>query len=197
MYRKRVGLTAQELAHKIASKHPDDAISAAVIFNIEAERKTAITVPELIHFAEMLFISPIQLLCDCDQPYLPAQSGMFQGKTAREVIEEFTLPKEARSGAPAAITTAVNLEDNLQSILNLGEPIYGNMFGEIKLAMSSSAYQLAEMRGTQLVEQLQQLQDSGVWLSEKTLDTIGKAWRVLRFFKPDIPIFEYQNPTIQ
>lgn len=78
-YKKLAGLTAQELAHEVNSRYPDDAISATVVFNIEAERKTAITIPELAHFAEVPAISPIQLLCDCDQPYLPARSGAFQG----------------------------------------------------------------------------------------------------------------------
>lgn len=32
-YRKLAGLTAQELAHEVNSKHPDDAITAAVVFN--------------------------------------------------------------------------------------------------------------------------------------------------------------------
>lgn len=58
-YRKLAGLTAQELAHEVNSKHPDDAITAAVVFNIEAERKTAITIPELAHFAEVLAISSL------------------------------------------------------------------------------------------------------------------------------------------
>lgn len=69
-YRKLAGLTAQELAHEVNSRYPDDAISATVVFNIEAERKTAITIPELARFAEVPAISPIQLLCDCDQPPL-------------------------------------------------------------------------------------------------------------------------------
>lgn len=30
-YRKLAGLTAQELAHEVNSKHPDDAITAAVV----------------------------------------------------------------------------------------------------------------------------------------------------------------------
>ena len=52
-YRKLAGLTAQELAHEVNSRYPDDTISATVVFNIEAERKTAITIPELAHFAEV------------------------------------------------------------------------------------------------------------------------------------------------
>lgn len=196
-YRKLAGLTAQELAHEVNSRYPDDAISATVVFNIEAERKTAITVPELAHFAEVLAVSPIQLLCDCDQPYLPARSGAFQGRTARQVIEEFTLSKEPRNDATTSvIATVLGLEENLRSILNLGEPIYNNMFSELKLAMTGSAYQLAEMQGKQLINQLRQLQEANVWLSDETLDAIGKAWQVLRFFKPDMPVFEYQNPVI-
>ena len=33
-YRKLTGLTAQELAHEVNSRYPDDAISATVVFNI-------------------------------------------------------------------------------------------------------------------------------------------------------------------
>ena len=127
-YRKQARLTAQELAREVTSRYPDDNTTPTVIFNIEAERKTAITITELAHFSEVLGISPIQLLCDCEQPYLPAQSGAFQGKTARQVIDEFTLPKEAQADASTStITTTIGLEDNLQSILNLGAPIYCNV----------------------------------------------------------------------
>ena len=161
-YRKQARLTAQELAREVTSRYPDDNTTPTVIFNIEAERKTAITITELAHFSEVLGISPIQLLCDCEQPYLPAQSGAFQGKTARQVIDEFTLPKEAQADASTStITTTIGLEDNLQSILNLGAPIY----------------------------------DSGVWLPDNILETISKAWQILRSFKPDIQAFEYQRPN--
>lgn len=157
-YRKLAGLTAQELAHEVNSRYPDDAISATVVFNIEAERKTAITIPELAHFAEVPAISPIQLLCDRDQPYLPARSGAFQGRTARQVIEEFTLPREPRNDAPTSvIATVLGLEENLRSILNLGDS-------------------------------MRNLQTADVRLPDKTLDAIRKAWQVLRFFKPDTAI---------
>ena len=143
--RQLTGLTAQELAHEVNSRYPDDAISATVVFNIEAERKTAITIPELAHFAEVPAISPIQLLCDCDQPYLPARSGAFQGRTARQVIEEFTLPREPRNDAPTSvIATVLGLEENLRSILNLGDSMR-NMPGGTEPVMNGSAYQLADV----------------------------------------------------
>lgn len=187
-YRKLAGLTAQELAHEVNSKHPDDAITAAVVFNIEAERKTAITVSELAHFAEVLAISPIQLLCDCNQPYLPARSGAFQGRTARQVIEEFTLPKEPRNDAPTSvITTVLDLEENLRSILNLGDSIR-DMPGGTEPAMNDSACELAKIRGRMLTRQIRQLQAADVWLPDRTLDTIRKAWQVLRLLEPDTTV---------
>lgn len=179
-YRKLAGLTAQELAHEVNSKHPDDAITAAVVFNIEAERKTAITIPELAHFAEVLAISPIQLLCDCDQPYLPAHSGAFQGKTARQVIEEFTLPREPRNGAPTSvIATVLNLEENLHSILNLGGTIH-DMPGGTNPAMNGVACQLAEIRGRMLASQIRQLQAANIRLPDKTSAAVDKARQILR-----------------
>ncbi|MBV3437829.1 helix-turn-helix domain-containing protein [Bifidobacterium longum] len=179
-YRKLAGLTAQELAHEVNSKHPDDAITAAVVFNIEAERKTAITIPELAHFAEVLAISPIQLLCDCDQPYLPAHSGAFQGKTARQVIEEFTLPREPRNDAPTSvIATVLNLEENLHSILNLGGTIH-DMPGGTNPAMNGVACQLAEIRGRMLASQIRQLQAANVRLPDKTSAAVDKARQILR-----------------
>lgn len=187
-YRKLAGLTAQELAHEVNSKHPDDAITAAVVFNIEAERKTAITVSKLAHFAEVLAISPIQLLCDCNQPYLPARSGAFQGRTARQVIEEFTLPKEPRNDAPTSvIATVLDLEENLRSILNLGDSIR-DMPGGTEPAMNDSACELAKIRGRMLTRQIRQLQAADVWLPDRTLDTIRKAWQVLRLLEPDTTV---------
>ena len=187
-YRKLAGLTAQELAHEVNSKHPDDAITAAVVFNIEAERKTAITVSELAHFAEVLAISPIQLLCDCNQPYLPARSGAFQGRTARQVIEEFTLPKEPRNDAPTSvIATVLDLEENLRSILNGGDGIR-DMPGGTEPAMNDSACELAKIRGRMVTRQIRQLQAADVWLPDRTLDTIRKAWQVLRLLEPDTTV---------
>lgn len=187
-YRKLAGLTAQELAHEVNSRYPDDAISATVVFNIEADRKPAITIPELAHFAEVPAISPIQLLCDCDQPYLPARSGAFQGRTARQVIEEFTLPREPRNDAPTSvIATVLGLEENLRSILNLGDSMR-NMPGGTEPVMNGSAYQRAAIRGRMLTSQIRQLQTADVRLPDKTLDAIRKAWQVLRFFKPDTAI---------
>lgn len=179
-YRKLAGLTAQELAHEINSRHPDDAITATVIFNIEAERKTAITVPELAHFAEVLAISPIQLLCDCDQPYLPARSGAFQGRTARQVIEEFTLPREPRNDAPTpVIATALDLEENLRSILNLGDGMH-DMPGMTDPAMTDVTCQLAMIRRHMLANQIRQLQDANVRLPDRTSDAVDKARQILR-----------------
>ena len=131
---------------------------------------------------------PIQLLCDCDQPYLPARSGAFQGRTARQVIEEFTLPREPRNDAPTSvIATVLGLEENLRSILNLGDSMR-NMPGGTEPVMNGSAYQRAAIRGRMLTSQIRQLQTADVRLPDKTLDAIRKAWQVLRFFKPDTAI---------
>ena len=78
-YRKLAGLTAQELAHEVNSRYPDDAISATVVFNIEAERKTAITIPELAHFAEVPAISPSSCSATATSPTFQPAPALSKG----------------------------------------------------------------------------------------------------------------------
>lgn len=104
------------------------------------------------------------------------------------MIEEFTLPGEPRNDAPTSvIATVLGLEENLRSILNLGDSMR-NMPGGTEPVMNGSAYQLAAIRGRMLTSQIRQLQTADVRLPDKTLDAIRKAWQVLRFFKPDTAI---------
>ena len=101
------------------------------------------------------------------------------------MIEEFTLPKEPRDNAPTSvIATVFGLEENLRSILNLGDSMR-NMPSGTEPVMNGSAYQLAEIRGRMFTSQIRQLQTADVRLPDKTLDAIRKAWQVLLFLKPD------------
>ena len=62
------------------------------------------------------------------------------------MIEEFTLPREPRNDAPTSvIATVLGLEENLRSILNLGDSMR-NMPGGTEPVMTGSANQLAAIR---------------------------------------------------
>ena len=85
------------------------------------------------------------------------------------------------------IATVFGLEENLRSILNLGDSMR-NMPSGTEPVMNGSAYQLAEIRGRMFTSQIRQLQTADVRLPDKTLDAIRKAWQVLLFLKPDTAV---------
>lgn len=194
-YRKAAGFTAQRLADAVCDKHPEAGITNTVVFSIESGRGNFLTVPELVWFAEALEVRPILLLCDCEQPYVVADSGPFAGLTPIQVIDLFDPAEQSVPGkGTSTVSTAIALEDNLTAILRLGKPLTSGMFDQNKLAISSAAYQVAELRGDKLGEQLHQLKNGEVVLPDAVLKQIADAWQILRFFKPELETFECTQP---
>lgn len=126
-YRKFLGFnTAQELATAI----PNEKVTTSVIQNIEAGRKSDISVAQLLDISRALAISPIFLLTDVGQPYNKVDLANVGDAVARmtshqvdQWIRGDEKPRSDRAETLAALRRRVS-----ELILEVGE--YRRMMSE-------------------------------------------------------------------
>lgn len=88
-YRKALNLSGEELADQIKTSFKSSTLSRSIIANIENGRRKVTKLDEIVQLAKGLSISPLALICDLEQPLLPADNPVFRGMTNYSVSQLF------------------------------------------------------------------------------------------------------------
>lgn len=165
-------MTVNRLADVIHTRHPDTTLTAAEIDAMEHDGRDDLTITETAQLAEALHVSPVELMCDCSQPFVKADEGPFEGMNAMDVMALMDMRDLPKGGG---MGVRMNLAIELEQFL-----IAADQFDHTPVGQSALGVQAAELILARIPKLVDLLSSQSVTIPNDIANQVRHAEAVCR-----------------